>query len=41
MRCLYEVLEIGKDADETTIRKAYRKGALAWHPGEQTNRFPQ
>lgn len=34
MRCLYEVLGVEKDADEAAIRKAYRKGALAWHPGE-------
>ncbi len=36
MRCLYEVLDVAKDADESALRKAYRKAALAWHPGEQT-----
>ena len=33
MRCLYEVLGVSRDADEATIRKAYRQQALKWHPG--------
>lgn len=28
----YEILGIAKDADEETIRKAYKKLALKWHP---------
>lgn len=28
----YEILGVGKDADETTIRKAYRKLAIKYHP---------
>lgn len=32
-RCLYEVLEVQKEADEDAIKKAYRKQALLWHPG--------
>ncbi|KDD73538.1 hypothetical protein H632_c2074p0, partial [Helicosporidium sp. ATCC 50920] len=32
MKCLYEVLEIERSADEGTIRTAYRKLALRWHP---------
>jgi hypothetical protein len=33
MRCLYEVLSVDKAADDDTIKKAYRKAALIWHPG--------
>ena len=36
MRCLYEVLGLSEDADDLTIRKAYRKAALAWHPGQRS-----
>merc|ERR1719361_2709877 len=28
----YEVLGVDKDADKKTIKKAYRKLALKWHP---------
>lgn len=35
MKCLYEVLEIERSADEGTIRTAYRKLALRWHPGTE------
>ena len=31
-RDYYAVLEVGKDADESTIKKAYRKIALKYHP---------
>lgn len=34
MRCLYEVLGIDKDADEGTLKSAYKKAAFRWHPGE-------
>jgi DnaJ family protein A protein 5 len=36
-KCLYEVLglEDQRDADEATVKKAYRKLALTWHPGER------
>lgn len=30
---LYEVLEVARDADDNTIRKAYKRGALKYHPG--------
>lgn len=33
VRCLYEVLDVEKDADDGVIRLAYRKAALRWHPG--------
>ncbi|CAJ0959682.1 unnamed protein product, partial [Mesorhabditis belari] len=32
MKCHYEVLEVQRDADDETIKKAYRKLALTWHP---------
>ena len=28
----YKVLAIDKNADENTIKKAYRKLAIKWHP---------
>ena len=31
-RDYYEVLGIGKDADEATIKKAYRELAMKYHP---------
>ena len=34
MRCLYEVLDLPRDSDESAIKTAYRKGALKWHPGK-------
>lgn len=33
VRCLYEILEVDRDADDAAIRLAYRKAALKWHPG--------
>jgi DnaJ family protein A protein 5 len=34
MRCLYEILQVPRDADDDVIRKAYRKAALKYHPGK-------
>ena len=31
-RCLYEILEVERDADDGAIKKAYRKQAIKWHP---------
>lgn len=30
--CYYEVLEVSRDADKSTIKKAYRKMAMKYHP---------
>ncbi len=30
--CYYEVLSVEKSADKTTIKKAYRKMAMKYHP---------
>lgn len=32
MQCYYDVLEVGRDADDDTLKKSYRKKALQWHP---------
>lgn len=39
MRCLYEVLEVARDAEAGDIKTAYRKAALRWHPGELWRRL--
>jgi molecular chaperone DnaJ len=31
-RCYYEVLEVSREADEDTIKKAYRRLAMKYHP---------
>lgn len=32
MKCYYEILELGRDADDAEIKSSYRKLALKWHP---------
>jgi DnaJ homolog subfamily A member 5 len=48
MRCHYEVLDIERSAEADTIKKAYRRAALKWHPDkhvgnedEATERFKE
>ena len=31
-RDFYKILGVEKNADENAIRKAYKKGAVKWHP---------
>ena len=31
-RDFYQILGVPKTADENAIRKAYKKGAVKWHP---------
>lgn len=35
MKCLYDILEVEVTADDATIRSAYRRLALRYHPGEE------
>lgn len=32
MKCHYDILNVARDADDNTIKTAYRKAALRWHP---------
>ena len=34
LRCYYQVLDVAQDVEQDEIRKAYRRQALLWHPGE-------
>ena len=39
MKCHYEVLDVERSAGDDELKKAYRKLALKWHPGECVNLF--
>lgn len=41
MKCHYEVLTVARDADETTIKTAYRKAALRWHPDKNLDNLDE
>ena len=33
----YKILEVGKDATEDEIKKAYKRAALKWHPDKHSS----
>lgn len=33
----YRILGVGKDADDATLKRAYRKLSMQWHPDKHTN----
>lgn len=35
--CLYKMLGVTKNAEESEIKKAYRRLALKWHPDKNTD----
>lgn len=41
MRCHYEVLGVARDADDGTLKTAYRKCALQWHPDKNQHRLEE
>jgi len=41
MKCHYEVLSVGRDAEETEIKKSYRKLALQYHPDKNPDRIDE
>lgn len=41
MKCYYEVLGVERDADDSTIKKAYRKVALQLHPDKNPDRIEE
>lgn len=39
VKCHYEVLGVPRDVEDDVLKKAYRKMALKWHPGEYALSF--
>jgi hypothetical protein len=40
VRCLYDILGVERSANDDEVKKAYRKMALTWHPGELSEPLP-
>lgn len=38
MKCYYDILELGRDAEEGQIKAAYKKFALRWHPDKNIDK---
>jgi DnaJ family protein A protein 5 len=38
MRCHYDILGVNRDANESELKRAYRKMALEWHPDKNSHR---
>jgi DnaJ-class molecular chaperone len=41
MKCHYDILEVPHDADDSTIKKSYRRLALLWHPDKNADRVDE
>eukprot|EP00035_Acanthoeca_spectabilis_P034241 m.27868 g.27868 ORF g.27868 m.27868 type:complete len:568 (-) comp6482_c0_seq1:1006-2709(-) len=41
MKCHYEVLEVGFEASDAELKKAYRKAALKWHPDKNRDNLEE
>lgn len=37
-RDYYQILGVSRDADDAALKKAYRKGAVKWHPDKWSSK---